>query len=232
MPRLVQPELLDELPSAHTEAQASRHDLQRINTLMGHTRIFAKVWRETHADQWCSRLVDLGGGDGTLLLQMAKVISPFSRIRTALIIDRQPVLSKETRRDFESLGWSATTEAADVFQWLSAEPAPPNTFFIANLFLHHFDEEDLRRLLKLISRQGEAFAACEPRRSAFSLAASRLLGLIGCNRVTRHDAVISVRAGFRGCELTEAWGEPGSWNLHEREAGLFSHLVWGRKAAH
>jgi hypothetical protein len=108
----------------------------------------------------------------------------------------------------------------------------PQTFLVANLFLHPFEGEALRGLLGLIPRQCEGVAACEPRRSAFSLAAARLLGFIGCNRVTRHDAVISVRAGFRGRELTEWWGDAHDWHLGEGEAGLFSHLFWGTKRRH
>jgi hypothetical protein len=230
--RLVEPELLDELSPGQPEAQASRRDLRRINKLMGHARIFSSAWRDTDADQWCSRIVDLGGGDGNLLLQLARRIGSFSRVRTAVIVDRQPIIADETRREFERLGWKITTVSADVFKWLSESPTAPNTFLLANLFLHHFQEQALQKLLRLIAQQGEAFAACEPWRSAVSLAASRLLGFIGCNPVTRHDAVISVRAGFRGRELTDAWGQLGNWELHEREAGLFSHLLWGRKKVH
>jgi len=53
---------------------------------------------------------------------------------------------------------------------------------------------------------------------------SRAVGLIGCNRVTRHDAPASVRAGFTGRELSQLWPEPESWLLEERAAGPFSHL--------
>jgi len=53
---------------------------------------------------------------------------------------------------------------------------------------------------------------------------SRLLRLIGCNRVTRHDAPISVRAGFTGQELSQLWPAGQGWLLEERPAGWFSHL--------
>jgi hypothetical protein len=69
-----------------------------------------------------------------------------------------------------------------------------------------------------------AFVAVEPRRSARGLLFSRLLGFIGCNRVTRHDAPISVRAGFAGQELSQLWPTGRDWSLQERPAGWFSHL--------
>jgi hypothetical protein len=94
----------------------------------------------------------------------------------------------------------------------------------ANLFLHHFPDEHLRELLRAISLKTDALVACEPRRAPLPLAASRMLWLIGCNKVTRHDAAISVRAGFTGRELSSCWPEEPGWKLQETSAGLFSQL--------
>jgi hypothetical protein len=58
---------------------------------------------------------------------------------------------------------------------------------------------------------------------------SRLLRVIGCNDVTRHDATISVRAGFSGEELSALWPDKQNWQLTERRAGLFSHLFIAQK---
>jgi hypothetical protein len=75
------------------------------------------------------------------------------------------------------------------------------------------------------------FVACEPRRSSMALAGSRLLGFIGCNDVTRHDAVVSVRAGFSDGELSDAWPAGPGWSLEERPAPPFSHLFVARRNA-
>jgi hypothetical protein len=66
--------------------------------------------------------------------------------------------------------------------------------------------------------------ACEPRRSRFTLAASGLIGLIGCNAVTRHDGIVSVRAGFIDHEISERWPSSGAWRLEEGPVGPFSHF--------
>ncbi|HMJ90456.1 MAG TPA: hypothetical protein VK530_11595, partial [Candidatus Acidoferrum sp.] len=81
----------------------------------------------------------------------------------------------------------------------------------------------------LVAARTNLFVACEPRRSALALAASRSVALVGCGPVTRHDAVVSVRAGFRSSELSALWPETGTWRLIERRAGLFSHLFVARK---
>ena len=77
-----------------------------------------------------------------------------------------------------------------------------------------------------IGAAADTFVCCEPRRARLALVGSRLLGLIGCNAVTRHDALISVHAGFRGTELSDAWRAAcgDGWTLEERAAGPFSHV--------
>ena len=71
----------------------------------------------------------------------------------------------------------------------------------------------------------------EPRRSALARAGTRLLFLIGCNDVTRHDALVSVEAGFTGWEITALWPADPAWEAPvEARAGLFSHVFSARKA--
>jgi hypothetical protein len=77
--------------------------------------------------------------------------------------------------------------------------------------------------LQIIAAKARLFIAVEPRRSWFALAASRCVGLIGCNSVTRHDAMASARAGFSDMELTHLWPTRVGWELREVAAGLFSH---------
>jgi hypothetical protein len=94
----------------------------------------------------------------------------------------------------------------------------------ANLFLHHFPATQLAELLRAAATLARTFIAVEPRRSARVLFFSRWLRLIGCNYVTRHDAPISIRAGFTGQELSQLWPARQGWLLQERPAGWFGHL--------
>jgi hypothetical protein len=57
-----------------------------------------------------------------------------------------------------------------------------------------------------------------------------LLFAIGCNDVSRHDAVASVRAGFSGRELSRLWPERDGWTLHEAPAWPFTHAFAALRA--
>ena len=124
-------------------------------------------------------------------------------------------------------GWPAQAVTADVFDWL--QTSGDCEAVIANLFLHHFDDARLTELLRLISRRAKLFIALEPRRAPWPLFCSRMLWAIGCNDVTRHDAAVSVRAGFSGNELSASWGDRQNWRLTEQRAGAFSHLFTAQK---
>jgi hypothetical protein len=52
--------------------------------------------------------------------------------------------------------------------------------------------------------------------------------MVGCSEVTRHDAIVSVRAGFAGRELSMLWPAEG-WDTAEKSAGLFSHSFAARR---
>ncbi len=223
-PRIVEPEWLDQLPPAEPAAQCSRIDLQRVNAWMGNARSIVGALQGVSFPRPPQRLVDLGGGDGTLLLEVAgRMAARWTRVE-AVLVDRQGLLTPNVRHRFHRLGWTVRAVPADVLEWLSEPCDTVYDVALANLFLHHFSPEPLRRLLRAVAGRARAFVACEPERSPRSLAAARLLPFIGCNQVTHHDAVVSVRAGFRGRELSGLWPGTDGWQLTERRGAWFSHL--------
>jgi methyltransferase family protein len=220
--RRVNPELLDQLPIDDPRATGSRHDLRRINAIMMQPRIVARALAR-HCKSAPRTIIDLGSGDGTFMLKVARRFSSRWRDVTVTLLDRQNLVSRETRDRFTDLRWRAEPLAADVFDFLELLPLSDIDAVIANLFLHHFEDRQLKRLLKQVARQAPLFVACEPRRGGMSVLLSAMTWAIGANEVTRHDAVASVRAGFRGQELSALWPEPDRWRLHESAATPFSH---------
>ena len=223
MNRRVEPELLDGLSAEDPRAIRSRRDLRRVNALMGNAGVIASAVLRVSGGRPPRQLVDLGAGDGSFMLRLAKRLRVVWPDVEVTLVDRQDIVSDETRREFAALSWSVRCVTADVFEWLSRTTAPRVDWVIANLFLHHFADPALQRLMHLVSGRTNSFAACEPRRYPPALRASHWLWLLGCNPVTRHDAVASVHAGFDGPELSAMWPENGIWRLREEAVGLFSH---------
>ncbi|MGD9656655.1 MAG: class I SAM-dependent methyltransferase [Methylocystis sp.] len=226
--RAVYPELLDSLPGDDALAVQSRRDIQRLNAWMLQSKIMATLLFR-HYDRPPKTILDLGSGDGTLMLGVAKRLAPMWQGVTARLLDQQDILSDETRQAFESIGWRVESVVADVFDYLWHDNSMTD-IISANLFLHHFKTPDLRRLLELASARTTLFAACEPRRDRFSLVASGLVWVIGCNDVTRWDAKASVRAGFNDRELSKLWPNQNSWVLEEESALPFTHCFAARRS--
>jgi hypothetical protein len=221
MKRTIEPEWLDVLPPDDPQAIGSRRDLRRLNRIMGHASTLRRLLES--APQSPKRIIELGAGDGTLMLRLARELSPsWPRVEVTLV-DRQATISEETRRAFESLGWPLQIASVDIFQWLKNPTGESADIMFANLFLHHFSAVQLSELFTLAARRTKLFAACEPLRASLPLTFSRLVGFIGCNIVTRHDAVLSVRAGFADQELSHLWPASNEWRLREERARPFTH---------
>jgi hypothetical protein len=215
-PRKLTPELLDLLPPDDPGAVASRRDLVRINWVM---RQHGAMARALSAFPAPAILADLGGGDGRFLLGVAKRLAKRWPGVRAVIADRQNIVADQTRAGFAKMGWTCENLTGDIFETL---PRLAPDIVIANLFLHHFEDAALARLFGTVAAQARGFVACEPRRNGFALLASRLVGVLGCNAVTRHDAVVSVEAGFKNHELSALW--PSGWKTAEHIAYPFTHL--------
>jgi hypothetical protein len=213
--RLLVPELLDLLPADDPAAIRSRQDLARINWVMRQPAIMAQALSRYPAPRV---LADLGSGDGRFLLSVARRMARHWPNVTALICDQQYILEARTSAAFEKLGWRCEVRQGDIFETL-----PQADIITANLFLHHFDDAALARLLAVVAANTRSFIACEPRRSRFAVLAARMVWALGANHVTRHDALASVRAGFMDRELSALW-PLGAWQLDERSAFAFSHV--------
>lgn len=223
MLRRVEPELLDALAPDDPRAVRSRNDLRRINRLMGTQGIIGTALDGLLRGSQATRVIELGAGDGMQMLRLAQQRAKrWPKVRLGLL-DMQPVVRANTLTSFRNLGWDAQIIGSDVFDWLIRSEPGDAPIIVANLFVHHFDGERLESLLDGIAGRARAFVCCEPRRSQFALAGSRMLGAIAANDVTRHDAVVSVRAGFNGNELSNHWPNHADWTLHEHRAGPFCH---------
>lgn len=231
--RTVLPELLDDLAIDDPDAMRSRKDLKRVHQAMGTRSILLQAlgnFRIPKQDRPL-RILELGAGDGSLLLSVAQALKPSWAAVELTLLDRQALLAPTTTAAFAGLGWIVKDQVSDVHDWaastlqsnFSAEPLLRWDLIVTSLFLHHFEDQLLTPLLGAIALGSDRFVACEPRRSRPTLLASQLIGALGVNAVTRTDAVLSVRAGFIGTEITDLWPAPTTaWESREYAAGYFS----------
>lgn len=246
MARVVTAETLDGLAEDDPAAMRSRRDLQRIHRVMGTRGRVVQALRSLTASRPAGaplRLLELGAGDGSLMLGVARALKDEWPAVELTLLDRQNLVSNATIASYASLGWVARSQVMDVFYWAYGTEVAVNErpvrstsshwdVIVANLFLHHFEGAALAALLAVIASRTGRFFACEPHRSRLALAGSHLIGAIGANAVTREDAVLSVRAGFRAQEISALWpGHDAAWTLREYSAGLFSHCFRAEKIA-
>ncbi|MBP9896376.1 MAG: hypothetical protein KBF40_13690 [Giesbergeria sp.] len=241
--RTVVPEELDSLGPDDPSAIRSRRDLQRVHRAMATcsvlTRELGALVGQRAAQASPLRVLELGAGDASLMLRVARTLnSQWPHVQLTLL-DQVDLLDAKTRAAYAELGWAATPMTMDALEWASEQTVqidlergeqPAWDLIVANLFLHHFEADNLKRLLAAIACRCSAFVACEPRRSRLALAASHCVGALGACSVTRSDAVTSVRAGFCDGELSALWAtEPGAWALTERRAACFGHCFTARR---
>lgn len=228
--RVVCAEQLDSLPADDPRARRSRADLRRVHRAMGSVSIFTRAIARLQLRTPPRRILELGCGDGTLLLRLLGTLRRSWPGGEVTLLDRQDLVSAAVRARLLALGWTAQSLHADALEWARSAHRQHYDLCLTALFLHHFQRPDLAELLNAVAASVDAFVACEPQRSSSSRVGSRLVVLLGANEVTRHDAVKSVAAGFADRELTALWpASPERWQIEERFAAPFTHCFAARR---
>lgn len=192
MHRYLEPELLDHLDPAHPDAMQSRAELRLINAIMGNHRWIIRQLKP-HLE---SRpvILELGAGDGALARRLVNTGLCAPEQICALDLMPQPP------------GWpsGAMWVQRSIFD---KDSWPKADIIVANLFLHHFDSRELHLIGDAMRKSARLVIACEPARRSYHLLQGALLAaLADFNRVTCHDMLVSIRAGFLGHELAHELG--------------------------
>ncbi|MEM9081248.1 MAG: hypothetical protein AAGC74_11215 [Verrucomicrobiota bacterium] len=203
MERVVVPEILDGLSADDERAKRSRRDLRLINWLMGNERWIGKQVVGGGG------VVELGAGDGRLACRLAGLGLQV----TGLDLQERP----------EGLGSGVSWVAGDLFETLAGVEGE---VVVGGLILHHFDDGALARLGRLLAEKRKLVFA-EPLREVLALVEGALLWPL-VNEVTRHDMMVSIRAGFRRGELRGLLGLEEGWRWEEwatLRGGLWSVAI-------
>ena len=175
MPRVVSVEALDGMPQDDPDAARSRRDLRRVHRAMGTRSIILRSLRGMRPVRFGVeplRVLEIGAGDGSLLLGVAQALTgTWPRVALTLL-DQQDLVDSTTVASYADLGWTVLAKVGNVLDWASHDVKrlqPDNAhrrwdLVVANLFLHHFEGEQLAMLLGAIERKSNRLLACEPRR--------------------------------------------------------------------
>ncbi len=190
MQRIVKPEILDELDPSDPIALRSRNDLRLINGFMrGEGWILSEL-----AELDFQRVIELGAGEGVLA---NKIQNQFPEKEVvALDFIKKPELVSEGVRWIEG----------DLLEY---EHFSEGDVVVANLFLHHLQDEQLMQLGEKLSKV-KAVLFAEPHRAQTPKIMGRCLYPL-INEVTRHDMMVSIEAGFRRGELGDLLREGFHW---------------------
>jgi len=219
MNRLVEPEILDELAWDDPEAVRSRRDLRLVNGLMGNLRWMRRVLDRLGV----RRVVEIGAGGGELLEGLA------GKGREVLGVDLAP-RPKRLKDGVEWIQGDVREVLAGMTSGSGKGRGTGRGFVAGNLILHHFEDGALHELGSVL-RRFEGLCFSEPRRSPLALAEGYALWPL-VNRVTRHDMMASIRAGFVRGELPRLLDLDGAaWNVCERSTlrGACRLVAWRRR---
>lgn len=208
MKRRIEAELLDAAPAA--EAEENLRDLVRINRWLGGHWVLPGLVESVAGRGEALRVLDVGAASGDMGEALRR---RFPRARV-VALDRLA----------RNLGAAEGPKVvADAFRL----PFGPRTFDVvmANLFLHHFEEEAAVRLLEEMARvAGRAVVVLDLWRHRVAkgfLPATR--GLCRWHELTVADGVRSVEAGFVAAELGALARRAGLGAARVRR-----HLPWFR----
>jgi hypothetical protein len=211
-PRVVIPELLDHLPMDDPEAVRSRRDLQKVNALMGNEHwICRNTGRFSEATD--RGIVEIGAGDGSLCTRLAK------RFLNA------PVAAYDLAPRPAGLLPRILWHQGDLFE---VKEPPAGGVLIANLFLHHFEEDALAELGHRWVAGFEVVIFNEPDRARVPHVLGNLMHP-WINQVTRHDLHASINAGFAAGEMARSLNlDPSHWKIEETSTwrGARRVLAW------
>ena len=215
-PRLVQPEILDGLSQDSSAAHASRRDLRIINRLLGSQAWFEDTLQNSRRAG--ESVLEIGAGTGELGRALSAIVPEVEM--AGLDLGRRPIDWPQQAPWFET----------DVLDFTGWDDYP---IVIGNLFFHHFDGAGLAQLGAHLNEHARVIIASDPLRvRRTTTLCSLLCPLIRAHPVTRHDARVSIAAGFRHDELPQLLQlDPAIWRWRTQETWLGSCRLVAERCA-
>ncbi len=171
---------------------ASDRLMAQVNRWFGGTRLvqafIAGELRRRGGDRPL-RVLDLGSGSGDIPATISRWARRRGRAVTFTCVDCRPAVGEVAE------GLQRVT--ADILDYT---PEEPHDCAVASMVLHHLRDEQIADLLSRLEQLAPRLFISDLRRNGITWIAGRLL-TVPCPAGVRHDALLSIRRGFRPGEL-------------------------------
>lgn len=194
MRRIIARELMDEPVDDVAELEANLRDVAFANARLGGAMPAVRALRRVPAQ----RVLDVGSGLADVPLALVRDAARRGVTLHVTCLDRSEQMLALARR-----ATGAPPSLAFVRADGEALPFEDGAFDVVTctLALHHFEPDAARTLLRELRRVARvAPVVCDLRRSALAFAATWLWSRTSRNRLTRHDAPLSVRRAYTPAE--------------------------------
>ncbi|QQS35225.1 MAG: methyltransferase domain-containing protein [Ignavibacteriales bacterium] len=217
--RSYEKEIMDDFSIADERIDEALKELKIINELLGGNSVSNQgiklLINETNHEKLT--VLDIGAGNSDILLRLKNQNTSFE----IFSVDINKRCCFNTKQSHPSV----RIICSDVFNL----PFNRIKFDIVHLslFLHHFNEEQIKDILiKVIQYSEKGIIINDLRRSVFALAGIKILtSIFSHSRMVKHDGPLSVRRGFVKKELVKILDAMGIKNYLIKRKWAFRWLV-------
>lgn len=234
-PRIERAELIDSLEPSDADFAASFADVARVNRFLGGTRAVLRplrsLLRELPPASSPVRILDIATGSADI----PRAIIQEARRGRMLPADRRlEIVASDNHAKVQNLARRLTPiqqypEITIVEADALRLPFPDNAFDIAlcSLALHHLSRDEAVTALREMERvTTTGFVVNDLLRDRLACALIwTLTRLVGANRLTRHDAPLSVLRAFTHAEYAAMARDAGISNFEARTAPMYRAVL-------
>ena len=200
--RASESELLDRPDCEQPLAERSYRFMRLVNRIGGGTRVVRRFLAKeisTASVKRPVRILDLGSGCGDIPLSVARWAAKHGRHVEFTCLEHNAGALALARQGLASARCNTIElTQGDLFTY---RPGREYDYAVGSMVLHHFSQQEIGRLVThLRGFVTKALLINDLQRCALNYAACYVLTL-GSDPVVRHDALLSIRRGFRSREL-------------------------------
>ncbi|MFT5103495.1 MAG: 2-polyprenyl-3-methyl-5-hydroxy-6-metoxy-1,4-benzoquinol methylase [Candidatus Latescibacterota bacterium] len=203
--RSEQAEIMDDFALQGDELQLLLTDLKTVNTLLGGTNI--SLDGVTQLLKYCTKnetitIIDIGCGDGEILRKCAGLGEKLGLQFELIGLDANVHIlntAREKSKGYSNIQYQTVNILSDNVA------IPAHDIALCTLFLHHFPNDMIIRLLQRLmqeSKAGVVINDLERNKLAFSL--FKLFSFVFLRtKIAKHDGLVSIARSFRRNELQQ-----------------------------